>query len=360
MGFTSKNTADDHEELILRRCRRTGLQAAIAVHSTVAGPAAGGCRRWCYDSEQAGIDDVRRLSAGMTYKNALAEIPFGGGKSVIFADAQRLPSAAQLKVFAGWLNELSGRYVTAEDVGMGVAQIRSLAEHSPYVSGTGKGGIGGDPSPKTAYGVFLGLKTAVQLQLDREHLYGVKVAVQGLGAVGTSLCHWLARAGAELQVADLDPRRVMCMVKKYDATAVSVSEIPFVEADVFAPCAMGGVLDETFLRRSQVKVVAGAANNQLANDSVATQLADKGVLYAPDFVINAGGVVSVAHEYLLGRGDFPSDHDAQSWVDERIDGIRTRLTDIIACAESENLSTDHVAKRMASELLVSPQLTAAA
>ena len=360
MDFSSQYTADDHEEFILRRCRHTGLQAAIAVHSTVSGPAAGGCRRWRYDNEQAGIDDVRRLSAGMTYKNALAGIPFGGGKSVIFADAQRTPSAAQLKVFAGWLNELGGRYVTAEDVGMGVAQTRSLAEHSPSVSGTGNGGIGGDPSPKTAYGVFIGLKTAVQLRLDREYLYGVKVAVQGLGAVGTSLCHWLARAGAKLMVADLDPSRVMCMVKKYDATAVPVSEIPFVDADVFALCAMGGVLDETFLSRSRVKVVAGAANNQLANESVATQLADKGVLYAPDFVINAGGVVSVAHEYLLGRGDFPSDHDAQGWVDERIDGIRTRLADIVACAASENLSTDQVAKRMARERLVRPELTAAA
>ncbi|MEQ8692644.1 MAG: Glu/Leu/Phe/Val dehydrogenase dimerization domain-containing protein [Pseudomonadales bacterium] len=347
------------EELVVRRCQRTGLHAAVAIHSTTLGPAAGGCRRWVYADEDAGLADARRLAEGMSYKNALAGIPFGGGKSVIFATDKRPPTEAQLVTFAGWLNDLQGRYITAEDVGMGVAEMRIMAAHTPYVSGSGLHGVGGDPSPKTAYGVFLGLKSAVQSHLGREHLYGVKVAVQGLGAVGLSLCHWLARAGAELVVADLDATRVGHVVKKYGAQAVDVAAITSVAADVFAPCAMGGVVDQAFAESTQVRVVAGAANNQLSSDAVADILQARGVLYAPDFVLNAGGVISVAHEYMLKRQQFDAEHNSELWVSERIEGIRERLLHVIRQAQQSGESTQKVAKDMALARLAEESRVAA-
>ena len=351
----------DFERVEILKDRKTGISAVIAVHSTILGPAAGGCRRWRYGSSDAGLTDALRLAEGMTYKNALAGIPFGGGKSVIFADEREKPSAAQLQVFAGWVNELAGSYVTAEDVGMGVAQMQTLARHSAFVSGLGRNGVGGDPSPKTAYGVFLGLKRAAQIHLDREHLYGLRVAVQGLGSVGLSLCHWLARAGAELVVADMDPSRVQMAVRKYDATAVEVDDITRVDADVFAPCALGGVIDEAFARRTSVRIVAGAANNQLLTADCADMLASRNIAYVPDFVINAGGVISVAHEYLLERGYFSGagQHDCEAWVGSRIAAIGDRVRGILEESRTSGLNTDRVARRMAQERLAAPRSCAA-
>ncbi len=340
------------EQLVVRRDVRTGLVGVIALHSTALGPAAGGCRRWQYTDEAAAIDDAKRLAEGMTLKNALAGIPFGGGKSVLLSDGSAEPTAAQLQVFAGWLNELQGRYVTAEDVGMGVAQMRSLAEHTPYVSGLGYGGFGGDPSPKTAYGVFLGLKALVQRFLEREHLYGLTVAVQGLGSVGMSLCHWLARAGASLVVADVRRQRVEMAVRKYDARAVDVHTILTEPADVLAPCALGGVLTPAIAETLRVELVAGAANNQLSESSVGETLAARGVIYAPDFVINAGGVISVAQEYLQQTapcGD--GDTHREEWLSERLDTIPQRLLQIVGTALHTGESTDLVARREAAAVL---------
>lgn len=341
------------EELIVRACRKTGLTAAISLDSTVLGPAAGGCRRWVYADQAAAIRDVERLSRGMTFKNALADIPFGGGKSVIMAADKTPPTQEQLLTFASWMNELGGRYVTAEDVGMGLAQMRVMCQVTPYVSGSGLSGVGGDPSPKTAYGVYLGLKAAVRLGLDRGHLYGTRVAVQGLGSVGMSLCHWLARAGAELVVADLDQNRVVQAMRKYDAVGVSVDEISSVDADVFAPCALGGAVDRVFAETTQFKVIAGAANNQLVDAQCGDILHERGVLYAPDFVVNAGGVISVAHEYMRDQGQFADDpaHDSAAWVDSRVDAIASRLALIVERARSEDVSTHRVAEHMAMEII---------
>ena len=342
------------EQLVVRRDARTGLVGVIALHSTVLGPATGGCRRWQYTDEAAAIDDAKRLAEGMTLKNALAGIPFGGGKSVLLSDGAAEPTPAQLKVFASWLNELGGRYVTAEDVGMGVAQMRTLAEHSPYVSGLGYGGFGGDPSPKTAYGVFLGLKALVQRYLEREHLYGLTVAVQGLGSVGMSLCHWLARAGASLVVADVRRQRVEMAVRKYDARPADVRSILREPVDVLAPCALGGVLTPEVAAALPARLVAGAANNQLSDPAVGEMLAERGVIYAPDFVINAGGVISVAQEYLQQAetpAEVASDSHREDWLSERLDAIPRRLLRIVASSRERGESADVVARREAAKVL---------
>ncbi len=342
-----------HERLEVRHDESTNLTAIIAVHSTRLGPAAGGCRRWRYADVSEAITDALRLSEGMTLKNALAGLPFGGGKSVILADDNARPTAEQLAVFARWLNELNGEYVTAEDVGMGVAEMRSMAATSPFVSGLGADGIGGDPSPKTAYGVFIGLKTAVQFALGVEHLHGVRVGVQGLGAVGMSLCHWLARAGAEIIATDINPARIAEAGERYGVRGVAPDELLEAEMDVLAPCALGGVIDDEVASKLAVRVIAGAANNQLLDARAGEILAERGIVYAPDFVINAGGVISVAHEYLLQRGQFADavDHSVERWVGERIDAIAHRLLDVLQQANASGASTDAVARRRAREIV---------
>lgn len=347
-----------HEQVVVRRDRQSGLTAIIAVHSTQLGPATGGCRRWRYADIDAARTDALRLAESMTYKNALAGLPFGGGKSVIVADDNRRPNPAQLQCFAQWLNELQGRYITAEDVGMGVPEMRAIAAVTPYVSGLGEGGIGGDPSPKTAYGVFLGLKAAVQYKFGVEHLHGIRVAVQGLGSVGMTLCHWLARAGAQLIVTDLDVERVHLAEQKYAAVGVApdqlLQEIRLQKSvDVFAPCALGGVISEQVAMDLDVAVIAGAANNQLATPGCGDILAQRGVLYAPDFVINAAGVISVAHEYLAQQSLFREDaaNSVENWAGSRIDAIPHRLMNILQIAHAHGTSTDRVARDMALEIV---------
>ena len=350
-----KDTASgfSHEQVVMRHDEASGLTAVIAIHSTRLGPAAGGCRRWQYVSTDAALTDALRLSEGMSFKNALAGIPFGGGKSVILADGSRAPSRAQLQVFGAWLNELDGRYVTAEDVGMGVEAISALAEHTPHVSGLGKNGVGGDPSPHTAYGVYLGLKTAAAHCLNAMTLRGVRVAIQGLGAVGMSLVQLLHKDGARLYVADLDADRVRRAVTEYGATAVAADEIALSDVDVFAPCALGGAITERVAQEMRALVVAGAANNQLATPASGEILAERGILFAPDFVINAGGVISVMHEYLLQQGHFAQagEHSVARWVGGRIQAIPGRMLDIVRTAEGTGQSTDAVARRAALRVI---------
>ena len=343
-----------HEQVVVRHDRDSGLSAVIAVHNTQLGVAAGGCRRWSYINTDAAVEDALRLSEGMTYKNALAGIPFGGGKSVIIAEpGSKTPTTQQLEVFGEWLNELNGRYITAEDVGMGIEQMRELARYTDYAAGLGHRGIGGDPSPKTAYGVFLGLKTAVAAAFHSSSLRDLHVAVQGLGAVGMALCQQLHEAGARLTVADINAERVTQAQKRFGAAAVPVQEIAAVAADVFAPCALGGVLDEATIAGLQVRVVAGAANNQLLNDACGDLLKDRGILYAPDFVINAAGVISVGQECLLRKNYFAycDTHSLQRWVDVRIQGIAHRLQKIFDIARKQNCSTDLAARKLAIQVL---------
>jgi leucine dehydrogenase len=333
----------DHEQIVLRRDPQSGLRAVIAIHSTALGPAAGGCRHWVYPSQDCALEDALRLSRGMTFKNALADIPFGGGKSVILGEPGKRLTAGQLETFGAWVDELQGRYVTAEDVGMRVADLRAVARRTRFVSGLGTFGVGGDPAPHTAAGVLQGIKAAVAARLGRENLGGVRVAVQGLGSVGMRLCRLLQQEGAVLQVADLSAERVGQAERELGARVVGTDEILAVEVDVLAPCALGAVLTPESVARLRASVVAGAANNQLASDEVGDLLLQRGVLYAPDYVINAGGVISVAREYLGERDP--------AWADARIAAIADRLRAIFQRANQTGVATNRIADGMALERL---------
>ncbi|MFW6094411.1 MAG: Leu/Phe/Val dehydrogenase [Pseudomonadota bacterium] len=332
-----------HEQVVVREDRATGLRAIIAIHSTILGPAAGGCRHWVYPDAASALDDALRLSEGMTFKNALADIPFGGGKSVIFGVPGRSLTPEQLEIFGRWVEELGGRYVTAEDVGMSVEDLRMIARTTCYVSGVGASGLGGDPSPHTARGVLRGIEAAVRVRLGADSLGGVCVAIQGLGSVGWHLCRLLAERGAEIRVADLAPDRVQRAVEVCGARAVAAQDVLSAEVDVIAPCAMGSVLTRESVAALRAPVVAGSANNQLASDEVGELLTRRGVLYAPDYVINAGGIVSVAHEYL-GLDD-------PEWVETRIAGIAERLEVIFRRAAESGEATSRIADQLARERL---------
>jgi leucine dehydrogenase len=333
-----------HEQVVIREDTSTGLKAVIAMHSTLLGPAAGGCRHWVYPDPASAVADALRLSRGMTFKNALADIPFGGGKSVILGKPGQPLTPRQLETFGSWVEELGGRYVTAEDVGMQVADMRVVARTTRYVSGLGNSGFGGDPSPRTAEGVLLGIQAAVAARLGAASLKGVRVAVQGLGNVGFHLATLLRHQGADVWVADLNADRVERAVKGLAVQALSVDDVLAADVDVLAPCALGGILNETSIARLRAPVVAGAANNQLASDAMGDLLRERGVLYAPDYVINAGGVISVAAEYLK-IGD-------PAWVDDRIDGIRHRLDAIFQRAAGSGEATSRIADQLARERLV--------
>jgi leucine dehydrogenase len=332
-----------HEQVIVREDGVSGLRAIIAIHDTRLGPAAGGCRHWVYADGASALDDALRLSRGMTFKNALADIPFGGGKSVILGTPGRRLTDAQLETFGGWVDDLGGRYVTAEDVGMGVRELRIIARATRYVSGLGDGGVGGDPSPFTARGVLYGIGAAVAFHLGRNDLDGVRVAVQGLGNVGMTLCRLLHGRGARLTVADLDADRVACAVSEFGAEAVGVDAVLAADVDVVAPCALGAVWNGETVAALRAPIVAGAANNQLATDAAGDLLAARGVLYAPDYVINAGGVISVAQEYLgiLDAG----------WAETRVRAIGERLTAIFERAAASGEATSRIADALAAERL---------
>jgi leucine dehydrogenase len=346
---------DDHELVLFGRDTATGLRAIIAIHSTVLGPAAGGCRMWPYATTTDAVSDVLRLSRGMSYKNAMAGLPFGGGKAVIIGDARSGKTPELLAAFGRMVDSLRGRYVTAEDVGTTPADMAHVARGTQYVSGIGRspGEAGGDPAPKTALGVFLGIKAAVKFRLGRTDLAGLTVAVQGAGGVGYHLCGLLAAAGARLKVADVLPRAVERVCDELKATPVAAVQVLEEQADVLAPCALGAILNSRSIARLKVTVIAGAANNQLAMDQDGEALRGAGILYAPDYVINAGGIISVAREYYGGT---------EAQVIEDIQGIPARLTEIFERARRENRTTNGVADQMARERLgsgrESPRLVA--
>ena len=336
---------DAHEQVVFGYDAATGLRAIIAIHSTTLGPAAGGCRMWPYATTAEAVADVLRLSRGMSYKNAMANLNFGGGKAVIIADAKKSKTPELFEAFGRFVDSLGGRYVTAEDVGTTTADMASVSRSTRYVAGLGRapGEAGGDPGPKTALGVYLGIKAAVKFRLGRDDLSGVSVAVQGAGGVGYHLCRMLAADGARLFVADVRPAAVQRVVEEFKASAVAVEDIVAADVDVLAPCALGAVLNPASFPRLRARVIAGAANNQLAQGQDGTALTAAGILYAPDYVINAGGIVSVAREYYGGATE------AQVIAD--IQGIPARLTEIFERARRENRTTNAVADQMARERL---------
>lgn len=330
-----------HESVSFFNDEATGLRSIVAVHSSAFGPAAGGCRMWPYATEAEALRDVLRLSRGMSYKNAMAGLPFGGGKSVIIGDSRRDKNAALLRAFGRSIQGLGGRYITAEDVGIAEADIEIIAEETKFVSGRKQRGAsaGGNPAPKTAMGVFLGMRGAVELKLGRTSLKGLKVAIQGVGQVGYHLCKLLQNEGAKLIVADVNAESVERAVREFGAKSVPVEEILFVEADIVSPCALGAVLTHASIEKIQAPLIVGAANNQLASDDVGAALLKRGILYAPDYVVNGGGIISASLEYMGG-------HDEREvWA--RVNGIYETMRVVLIRAMREERPANEVADEIA-------------
>lgn len=321
----------------------SGLEGVIVVHSTRLGPAAGGCRLWDYPSESAMIADAVRLAEGMSYKNALAGLPLGGGKAALRLPSGQFDRKELFRAFGRAVERLRGDYVTAEDVGTSVADMEEAGRFTSNVSGvTAKPGRpGGDPSPWTARGVFGAIEAASQIRLGRP-LAGLTVAVQGLGSVGAELCRLLHFADARLVVADVDRAKVSAMVATYGAAAVDPGVIVYASVDVFAPCALGASIDRQAVRRMRARVICGAANNQLASEADGERLAKAGILYAPDFLVNAGGIISVAGEYLGWSEDE---------VLRRVDAIPERLRDLLMSADSAGVPPASMAGRAARSII---------
>ncbi len=336
---------DAHEALHFVTDEQSGLRAIIALHSTRLGPAAGGTRMWHYADDADALTDALRLSRGMSYKNAMAGLPLGGGKAVILADANRTKTPAMLAAFGSAIDQIGGHYVTAEDVGMSVADMIAIREQTRFVAGlpVDGGEVGGDPGPHTSLGVFLGIKAAVRRALGKDSLAGLHIALQGAGSVAGGVARLAAAEGAALSIADVDEQRAHALADDTGGQVVSTDTILELEADVISPCALGAILTADTIAALNAPIVAGGANNQLATREDGERIAARGILYAPDYVINAGGIINVSTEYV-------GDGDAQL-VRSRIEAIPERLEAIWAESAATGLNPAAVADAMAQKLI---------
>lgn len=323
--------------------REAGLSGIISVHDVTLGPGCGGCRMFPYAAFEDALEDANRLSRGMTFKNALAGIPFGGGKAVIIGDPKRDKTPAMFRAFGRALNQLDGLYYTAEDSGVSEHDLEWTREVSRWVTGVAAKGKGGNPSPFTARGVFRGVEAAARAQFGSSDLKGRKVAIVGVGAVGMGLARLLHAAGARLVVADVNAHAVAAAVDEFGAVAMAPEDAVGADVDIFSPCALGGAINAERLKRLKAKIVAGGANNQLGSPDMDAAMRARGILYAPDYVINAGGVISVGLE-ILGAWD-------ESDMTRRLDNIGVTLTRIFDRAERENRPTGAIADEMAMDVL---------
>ncbi|MEL6370999.1 MAG: Glu/Leu/Phe/Val dehydrogenase dimerization domain-containing protein [Pseudomonadota bacterium] len=321
----------------------SNLSAIVSVHDATLGPGCGGTRMRAYASFDEALEDVKRLSRGMTFKNALGHIPFGGGKAVIIGDPSTDKSDALFKSFGRAIDQLEGLYYTAEDSGITEHDLEIVRGETKFVGGIAGKGEGGNPSPFTAHGVWRGIQAAARYKLGTESLKGVRVAILGVGAVGMALAKHLAEEGAELVVADVNKAAVAQAVTEFGASATDPDECIAADVDIFSPCALGGSIHAGSIDRLKAKIVAGAANNQLFTPDMDEALRAKGVLYAPDYVINATGVISVGLE-ILGQW-------SEEELTRRIDRIGDTLTDIFARADKEGRPTGEIADQMASEII---------
>lgn len=335
-----------HEGLFRVEDRPSGLVGFIAVHSTDLGPAAGGLRMRPYSSEKEAIEDVLRLSRGMTFKNAAADLPLGGGKAVILGDPARDKTPDLLRSMGRAVQALGGSYWTAEDMGMTTADMAVIAAETAFVAGLAGGAHGsGDPSPVTARGVFNAIRTTLRQRFGTQDLADRTVAVQGLGNVGHNLCGLLDAAGARLIVADVDARRCTRARTAWGADVCEVAHIHAAPADIFAPCAVGAVLNARTIPEVRAGIVAGGANNQLATPDDGAALHERGILYAPDFVANGGGIINVAAEILR----LP---DREAWVAEKLARLDTTMAAILRRAADEDVSPNAVAEAVVGERLL--------
>lgn len=339
---------NNHEQIVFFSDKLTGLRAIVSIHNTNLGPALGGCRMWNYANDAEALTDVLRLSRGMTYKAAVAGLPLGGGKSVIIGDAKKDKTPQMMQAMGRMVEKLNGLYIVAEDVNTTVEDMCNINKHTQHVVGMPpafEGTAGGNPSPLTALGVFMGLKAAVEHRLGKTDLTGLRVAVQGLGNVGYNLCERLHAEGAKLIVTDIDSGRIQKAVDELGATAVGLEEIYTQDVDVFAPCALGGIINDKTLPLLKATVIAGAANNQLdKTDTHGTALKDKNILYAPDYVINAGGLINVYYEHK-SRIDQQGGNEEEAAA--HITKIRQTTQEIFERAEQDDISTAVAADRVA-------------
>jgi len=329
---------DDHEQVVFCRDVESGLKAIISIHSTALGPSVGGCRKWEYHSDQEAVIDALRLSRGMSYKNAMAGLKMGGGKSVIIGNSKTMKSEALFRAFGRFLESLNGKYISAEDVGISPSDIAIVHKETNHV--VGLEGKSGDPSPVTAYGVYKGIKAAAKYRLGRDDLSGLKVAVQGLGHVGYYLCEYLKNEGAKLIVTDINQESINRVVENIGAVAVDKDEIYGQEVDIYAPCALGATINDVTLPQLKCSIVAGAANNQLAEDRHGDLLKQKGILYTPDYVLNAGGIINISFEHQQGG------YQKQDALD-KVDEIYETLLEIFEAAEKEGKPTNIIADQLA-------------
>lgn len=337
---------DDHEHVHMFRDRASGLTAVIAVHSTHLGPGAGGVRYWHYPQRAAAITDALRLSRGMSYKNAMAGLPMGGGKGVILADENGAKTPELLAAFGRSVDSLGGAYVTAEDVGITDSDMVEISKQTKHVSGlpvASGADAGGDPGPFTALGVYLGIKAAIREGLNTDSAKDVRIAIQGVGSVGGGVARRLAAEGAKLTLADVNLARAKALAEELGAELADSAAIMEIEADVLSPNALGAILTEASIEKLRVPIIAGGANNQLATAADGKRVHDRGIVYAPDYVINAGGIINVALEYL-GQG-------SREEVESRIHQIPGRLAEIWAESKASGTPASVVADRMAQKLI---------
>ncbi|MDQ3191581.1 MAG: leucine dehydrogenase [Bacteroidota bacterium] len=336
----------DHEQVVFCQDQATGLKAIIAIHNTVLGPSLGGTRMWRYENETAALNDVLRLSRGMTYKASITGLNLGGGKAVIIGDSRKDKSEALMRRFGKFVNSLGGKYITAEDVGISTRDMEFVNMETEHVSGLPESmGGSGDPSPVTAYGVYMGMKAAAQVKWGSDSLAGKKVGVQGIGHVGESLVEYLSKENAKVFVCDIYEDSLKNVVSKFNAQVVSVDEFYDIDMDIYAPCALGATVNNETLGRLKCSIIAGAANNQLADEDIHGALVmKKGILYAPDFLINAGGLINVYSE-LEG---YNRDRSMK-----RAENIYHTTLDIFKMSKEENIPTYQAANRLAEQRIAS-------
>ena len=339
--FKELNTRG-HEQIAFFHDSHSGLKGIVAIHNTTLGPALGGCRMWQYKNEEEAIIDVLRLSKGMTYKASIAGLNLGGGKAVIIGDSKKDKTEKLFRSFGRFVEGLGGRYITAEDVGTNIHDMENVKIETSYVTGIAKSlGGSGDPSPVTAFGVYMGMKASVKEQFNTNSLEGLKISVQGLGHVGTHLVDYLTKDGAKVYVTDIDKNRVDVIVDKYKCIAIEATDILNKEVDIYAPCALGATVNKTSIPKLNCKIIAGAANNVLENPlSDSELLVKKGILYAPDYVINAGGLINVANE-LEGYNKEKAFNQAEK-IYETLMGVFKR-------AKTESITTNKAAALQAED-----------
>lgn len=333
---------DNHEQIVFCNDKDTGLKAIIGIHNTTLGPALGGTRMWNYSNEWEALNDVLRLSRGMTFKSAITGLNLGGGKAVIIGDSKIDKTPEMIRKFGEYVNSLSGKYITAEDVGTTTQDMDTIRKVTQYVTGVSvEMGGSGNPSPVTAYGVFMGIKAAAKYQFGTDNLAGKSILVQGIGHVGETLVDYLSRENALVQITDINQNRLEEVAKKYNAKIFSRENLYAADVDIYSPCALGATINDDTVYKIKAKIIAGAANNQLANDVIHGEiLKERGILYAPDFLINAGGIINVYGE-LTGYNS----NEAM----KRTENIYNTTLEIFSFAEQNGITTQGAAMMIAQK-----------